>query len=459
MKKWCVRMIVCVSAVLGSVSISTAGPADSEERFDRRCPETPQALSGPLVLRDDATFEEIARAYSILKQDPAFREDLRIEARRFVNAEDWEKAERTGSYQKPSFASSPDKWQKGTFRPYFYYGVRSFIDWARADSFVKRVSDDEGTEWSVDLLKAIHRMALGSRKLERYRNNRLAVLLTRGAISKQEYEALKKTVKAHDPLRFPGIGDFDFRGVLRASPLDELAYTGTSRIRETLAGLSADGRSPFHLTRDELEKLIESRNGDDRFFTGRELEAIRENRFIHISEQSIRKIGDDAFIAEGQYCPTATLLRNLTDAVAEADRELQSATSLCDRVRTLVRLNKSILGTHPFFDGNGRAVRFFIDVQFLRNGLPPQFYPNEQDLETADEVQVEFIRKGMVDYIRFYVDNLRRSQIAHENLFSRLTPDFWEFNLRLMRESAEATEEGVRRQDRILEETIAKTGR
>jgi hypothetical protein len=62
-------------------------------------------------------------------------------------------------------------------------------------------------------------------------------------------------------------------------------------------------------------------------------------------------------------------------------------------------MNRRMLAAHPFQDGNGRSIRLLGDLVFQRYGLPPPLYPNERDLEMADAEAVQFILRGMRDYI------------------------------------------------------------
>ncbi len=302
----------------------------------------------------DADFEQIKASYRKLLSAKGNSGKPQIDARRLINAEDWPLA----------VASHSTK-------PWTYYGRNTMADWLNGLRFINRNAD--GTPLSVDLLRKIHRTVSEHLPFHGFEGRRIRKLYDEGKISKDEFkELLRQAYKENKEVS--GVSHAQFRGRFRTDDIDQISHNGSS--------VDANG---------------------SRFFTKRELNAIRGNSYMTVDERSVRQIGPDAFSAQAFYHNVHHVEAATRRIIDEATRNLAQAPSVETEIRIILQMQKDLMSIHPFLDGNGRSVRLMCDLLYQRIGLPPPLRPNEADLTLSIDEAYEYTRANMIDYINEWV--------------------------------------------------------
>ena len=301
-------------------------------------------------LPTNSGFDSIRGAFEDLTRVKSLVEIPQIDAKRLINSEDWSKA----------ILANPKE-------PWLYYGRDTLTDWLSGLRYVNANADN--LPLSSNLIKRIHQITSKHLTFHGFEGRRIRLLYDQGKISKDKFnELLRQAFKENK-----AVSEFDhnkLRGQYRSSQIDQISHNGSS--------FDAKG---------------------SRYFTKRELEAIRQNAYMKVDESSVVKIGPDAYEARAYYHDVKHVDKAVEIVLAVAQKKIEDATSLETQVRAIIQMERDLISIHPFLDGNGRTVRLIGDLMYQRLRLPPPLRPNEADLVMSMDEAYEYTRKNMIDYI------------------------------------------------------------
>jgi len=289
-----------------------------------------------------------------------------VDLRRLINEEDWSRA-----VVDPAHAT----------KPWLLYGETTARDWMDTARWIADGADARPID--IELLQDIHRRAMRNHFFTGAVNRRIvADARANGIPSDQFLVETRRVIAERSSSRFPD--QSIFRGVFRSDAVDDLPHDGSIILA-----------------------------GNRRVFSREEYEAMLRNPYItRDTTQAPEFLPDGTVRARFRYVPPARVEQVTRNILDQLNRDLASARTQEDVILAVVRMNRQLLAAHPFQDGNGRSIRLLGDLVFQRYGLPPPLYPNERDLEIVDSEAVQFILRGMRDYITQHGDTASSARAA-----------------------------------------------
>ncbi len=274
--------------------------------------------------------------------------DPEIEILRRVNFEDW--------------AQIPSSSRQRLF------GDESIKAWQNAKQFAEAHASD--AELGPDLLKKMHLLALEGHYFAGYERRRIQHATQQGKLSASAGMKLLEEIKEGQKPLPSGTDHRSLRGVFRKDPLDAFVQNG----RHVLP------------------------NGS-RYFTASELAQIRKNPFLKVDEGSFKDIGEGRFTGNVHFVAPAELEKAVNSVFKTLETDLKGAKDDLAKISAIVRFRREMLTIHPFLDGNGRSIRLFADLLYLRHGFPPPLTFHENDLIISQEEDVKSTLIGMQLYL------------------------------------------------------------
>ena len=313
---------------------------------------------------ENTTLSDLKDIYSSLNSylDNTLVKD--IEARRLINQEDWVKAAKTKGEQR-----------------HLYYGKTPIEDWFKGRDYV--LSIPEGRAIDHTLLKDIHRVTTQNHTFHGFEGRRIRARFDKGEISREEFrELLDQAYKNNKEVS--GVPHSSLVGKYRSDLIDQIEHRGSS--------FDSSGK---------------------RYFTEKELQSLRANKYVTIDEKSIKPLvigGKPAgFMGKASYMDVQKINENVDWVLLAFDRSLKKAGGNLNMVlEATVKMGRDLMSIHPFLDGNGRTIRLLMDFALKKYGLPPSLYPNEQDFIMSTEELIDFTRKGMRDYLLEHQKHLKQ---------------------------------------------------
>jgi len=233
-------------------------------------------------------------------------------------------------------------------------------------------SGADGRPIDLDLLQEIHRRAMKNHFFVGAENRRIIADAKARGVPREEFLQDTRYVM-REKKTILGLDHSRFRGTLRTTSVDDLPHDGSLQLP-----------------------------GNQRAFSREEYEAMKKNPYMIPDPDHPPVFSPDGATvrARFRYIPPQRVEAATREILTELNQALRTAKTNEDIILAVVRMNRQLLATHPFQDGNGRSIRLLSDLVFQRYGLPPPLYPNERDLEMTDTEAVQFILKGMNDYLR-----------------------------------------------------------
>jgi hypothetical protein len=309
-----------------------------------------QSVRSAPQLPAHAELSRLQAAYRELQSSSQLHDRPKIDSQRLINEDDWERAR----------ATHPEK-------PWLHYGRSTMSDWLRGLRFVGQNAND--MPLSTELLKKIHSITAAQLPFHGYEGRRIRQLYDQGEISKERFqELLHQAYKENKSVS--GTDHRQLVGTFRSSSIDEIEHNGSSF--------------------DELGR---------RYFSSKELAAIRSNPYMRVDESSVKTLGAGKFEARAFYHPVANVEGSVEQVLRQTQSEIDGALTLEQQVKSIIKMQRDLISIHPFLDGNGRSIRLLGDLMYQRIGLPPPLHPNESDLVMGVDEAYEFTRRSMVDYL------------------------------------------------------------
>ena len=101
--------------------------------------------------------------------------------------------------------------------------------------------------------------------------------------------------------------------------------------------------------------------------------------------------------------------KDINKLIKNSDKAYDSSADLFDYIEKCIKLKCKLIYIHPFFDGNGRTVRAFINKMFALVGVPP-IYVHEYDKKIYHMAMQKAIENGEYeDIINFYYAKICQS--------------------------------------------------
>jgi hypothetical protein len=324
------------------------------------CPDAFRLLNGPSGLSPNASFEEIRGAYRDLLRKRTTLAAPSIDARRFINEDDWQRA-------------------AGLTKPWTYYGRDSMKDWLDALRFVQQ--NAAGLPVSLDLLQKLHRISARRLPFHGFEGRRIRKLFDEGKITREEFKRrLDRAYQKNEEVS--GVSHESLRGVMRTEQIDQIWHSGSSLSPEI-----------------------------GRYFTDSELAAIRSNPYMRVDEANMKQIAPGKWEGRAYYQDVDLVKDSVEKVLNRTVADLASAMSDETSLTIIIQMEKDLMSIHPFLDGNGRTIRLLGDLLRQREGLPPPLYPNESDLTMTSTEALAFHRRAMIDYLNEWSKRLRNKNI------------------------------------------------
>ncbi len=316
-------------------------------------------------LEPTASFSQISKNWVKLRaelwKDFAYV-DAAIDAKRLINAEDWEDALR----------DMPDS-------PWFKYGKEPIANFYAVTFLVRR--DAGGMDVDGTLLQFFHRWAMRGLPFHGFEGRRLIRRFRNGEITQAELKAyLKRAYDGNEEIA--GVRHYKLIGTYRHEAIDEIEHRGSS----------------FDANKN-------------RYFTAEELDAHRKNPYLRVDETSIKPRPEGGFTGVVRYFPAKDVENVVEKVIAE---RMTKITQLYNRGRPLEELvgeisglEKDLVSIHPFLDGNGRSIRALTDLLYYRFNLPTPLHPNENDLLFSTVEAIEYVRKEMIKSTNAWIDSAK----------------------------------------------------
>ena len=304
--------------------------------------------AGPL------TASELSATYRSRFQSPPIPQRT-LDARRLINEEDWARA-----LTQPSHLHTP--WN--------FYGQQTMDDWISTAEWIARDADHRPLDAS--LLQAIHQRSMAHHFFVGAENRRIFEQGERlGRTREESLELARRVIRERRSVL--GLDHSQFRGTFRSQSVDHLPHDGSIAL----------GTNPHR-----------------RAFSEAELQAVRRHPYMRVDEASITPLTiSGAHQGRAYYLSPSEVPRAVEEILGTLNRELANAHTPEEVIQAVNRMQKNLIGVHPFQDGNGRTVRLFADLIYQRKGLPPPLFPNEADLEMSETEALAFTLRGMRAYL------------------------------------------------------------
>ena len=309
-------------------------------------------------IKPDTSIQSLSEIYIHLQEVTNNKLVKNLEAKRLINQMDWKKVK-----------SQKDAWRT--------YGDTTMQDWFKGREYILSLPKNQAID--SHLLKKIHKIVTKNHKFHGFEGRRLLQKLQKGKISRQEFDALKKRAFEKNE-EVSGVSHSSLTGVFRQNPIDQLIHRGS--------GLKKDGT---------------------RYFTKNELEALRKNQYITVDEDSIKKVGKNAYLGTARYGDIDMIEESVKNILKNHAEQLKKSRSHRDVVGIVVSMEKDLVSIHPFLDGNGRTIRLLGDYILNKYNLPPSLYPNESDLTMSLNESIKFRIEGMRDYLKEHQQHIKDS--------------------------------------------------
>lgn len=115
------------------------------------------------------------------------------------------------------------------------------------------------------------------------------------------------------------------------------------------------------------------------YFTKEELYQISINPFYNLKTPSIREVSPGKYTAIVLLPPGPKVASLVEDVFKNSMTAIQNAQNDKEYVLQVLKLQQALLSIHPFHDGNGRAIKLFSDLLYLKRGLSPILHPINDD--------------------------------------------------------------------------------
>jgi fido (protein-threonine AMPylation protein) len=232
--------------------------------------------------------------------------------------------------------------KKDPLRPWSYYGEETWNDWLNGARFVAKGA--QGEPLSEKLLKKIHRISNQHNEFSGFYRRRSTDLEMGAPVPSQT-------------------------SLLGKYRTDEFVHNG-----ELMYG-----------------------NGE-RFLTRFEIERASRNPLL--------KVDHFEAVIPGVYTgaisfPAPTAIPKLVkDLIQDANTKLAQTPGMLEKITIISQLEKDLITVHPFFDGNGRSIRFLTDLAYTRLGLPAPYVTDRWDMFMTVNERIGFTLKGMLEHAK-----------------------------------------------------------
>ena len=341
-----------------ALCVITAQANDLDCLKERLASESHFARAVLSEINTNTAVESLSNMYIHLRKVTDSKLIKNVEAQRLINPEDWKKASR-------QFKS--DAWRT--------YGDQTINDWFKGREYVLNLPKKRKIDSS--LLKTIHKIVSENHKFHGFEGRRIKQRYDKGEISKDQFkELLRRAYKDNEEVS--GVAHSSLTGQFRKEKVDQVIHRGS------------------HFAKD-----------GSRYFTKRELEKLRKNKYITVDEKSIKTTGKDSYTGIARYEDVRKIEKTIDDILKNVEIKLKEANNLRQIVRIVVLMEKDLISVHPFLDGNGRSIRLLGDYVLSRYNLPPSLYPNESDLTMPLSEAVDSHIEGMRDYLKKHQRHIR----------------------------------------------------
>ena len=304
----------------------------------------------------DTDIETLSEIYTHLSAVTNKKLIKNLEARRLIDPKDWKNVQ-----------SHQEAWR--------IYGDKTMQDWFEGRKYILSLPQEQALD--SRLLKKIHKIVTRNHKFHGFEGRRILQQLREGKISRKEFDELKRRAFEKNE-EISGVPHSSLTGVFRHHPIDQVIHKGSS--------FKKDG---------------------SRYFTQKELDAFKNNKYITVDKKSIKPIGKNAYTGTALYQDVGKVEESVKHILKVHAEKLDKAKKPKDIVRIVASMEKDLISVHPFLDGNGRTIRLLGDYILNKYNLPPSLYPNEADLVMSIDEAVSFRIKGMRDYLKEHQKQIR----------------------------------------------------
>jgi Fic family protein len=129
-------------------------------------------------------------------------------------------------------------------------------------------------------------------------------------------------------------------------------------------------------------------------------ESLSSEGLSELQKSAIVRVRNESGQIFLEYPPTERV-RGLVEAELVLLRQaLKGNDTAQSKFQTITRVYRNLMLIHPFLNGNGRAIRLFMDAAYLRIGLPPPVHTFENEFTMSHaEIQSRTLL-GMADFLR-----------------------------------------------------------
>jgi hypothetical protein len=274
--------------------------------------------------------------------------DPNIDARRLILASDWYGQEKNG-----------------TNEPWLVYSESTLQQWLRGAEFVQK--NFATMRFVSSELKQIHEQVMKGSFFKGYEQRRIRFALQSGVIAQSEGTSMLDAIARGERINFSKVDHNSLAVRFREHALDDDLTQGRPLLMRP-GELTETGLA--ELERSDLVKVARVQNDHE---TQIFLEFPRSSSVEPLVEIELRK------------------LRTV----------LQSRQTSPEKFRELAVIYRNLLLIHPFLNGNGRAIRLFMDSVYLKMGLAPPIHSFDQEFTmTRPEIEGRLML-GMAQYLQY----------------------------------------------------------